>query len=92
VGRPLLAFAGLAVYGVRPVYRGALGRLMTGITLFEAVNFAAVLLILRATTLLQRQDLPLGPAAVAGRRRRRGGAARTPDRTVDLPSAAGGRP
>jgi MFS family permease len=50
---------------VRPVYRGALGRLMTGITLFEAVNFAAVLLILRATTLLQRQDLPLGPAAVA---------------------------
>jgi hypothetical protein len=36
-----------------------------------------VLLILRATTLLQRQDLPLGPAAVAGRRRRRDGAART---------------
>jgi MFS family permease len=104
VGGPLLAFAGLAVFGVRgallvavvpgvvaavlgvrmlrsrppappatspvrlrvrPVYRGALGRLMTGITLFEAVNFAAVLLILRATTLLQRQDLPLGPAAVA---------------------------
>jgi MFS family permease len=50
---------------VRPVYRGTLGRLMTGITLFEAVNFAAVLLVLRATTLLQRQDVPFGPAAMA---------------------------
>ena len=50
---------------VRAVYRGTLGRLMAGITLFEAVNFAAVLLILRATTLLGRQDVPFGPAAMA---------------------------
>jgi MFS family permease len=50
---------------VRAVYRGTLGRLMTGITLFEAVNFAAVLLILRATTLLGRQDVPFGPEAMA---------------------------
>ncbi len=50
---------------VRAVYRGALGRLMTGITLFEAVNFAAVLLILRATTLLGRQEVPFGPEAMA---------------------------
>jgi MFS family permease len=50
---------------LRAVYRGDIGRLMTGITVFEAVNFAAVLLILRATTLLGRHDVPFGPAAMA---------------------------
>ena len=50
---------------VRAVYSGRLGRLMTGITLFEAANFAAVLLILRATKLLEQGDVPFGPAAMA---------------------------
>jgi MFS family permease len=51
---------------VRAVYRGPIGRLMTGITLFEMANFAAVLLILRATKLLQRHDdVPFGAAAMA---------------------------
>ena len=50
---------------VRAVYRGELGHLMIGISIFEAVNFAAVLLILRATTLLERQDVPFGAAAAA---------------------------
>ncbi len=107
VGGPLLAFAALALLGVRPallvavvpglvavaigvwllrrrsasgparparqpprlqvraVYSGRLGRLMTGITLFELANFAAVLLILRATRLLERQDVLFGAAAMA---------------------------
>jgi MFS family permease len=38
---------------VRPVLRGQLGRLMTGITVFEIGNCAATLLILRATELFQ---------------------------------------
>jgi MFS family permease len=50
---------------LRAVYRGDLGRLMVGVTLFEAVNFAAVLLILRATKLLERQDVVFGAAATA---------------------------
>jgi MFS family permease len=50
---------------VRAVYRGRIGRLMTGITLFEAANFAAVLLILRATKLLQQRDVLFGAAAMA---------------------------
>ena len=50
---------------VRAVYTGRLGRLMTGITLFELANFAAVLLILRATRLLEQQDVPFGAAAMA---------------------------
>lgn len=51
---------------VRAVYRGRIGRLMTGITLFELANFAAVLLILRATKLLERGgDVPFGAAATA---------------------------
>lgn len=50
---------------VRAVYEGRLGRLMTGITLFELANFAAVLLILRATKLLEQRDVPFGPAAMA---------------------------
>lgn len=50
---------------VRAVYSGPLGRLMTGITLFELANFAAVLLVLRATKLLERQDVPFGAAAMA---------------------------
>ena len=50
---------------VRAVYSGRLGRLMTGITLFEAANFAAVLLILRATALLEQGDVIFGPAAMA---------------------------
>ena len=50
---------------IRAVYSGRLGRLMTGITLFEAANFAAVLLILRATKLLEQgDDVPFGPAAM----------------------------
>ena len=50
---------------IRAVYSGRLGRLMTGITLFEAANFAAVLLILRATKLLEQGDaVPFGPAAM----------------------------
>lgn len=50
---------------VRAVYRGRLGSLMAGITLFEMANFAAVLLILRATKLLEVQDVPFGAAAMA---------------------------
>jgi MFS family permease len=50
---------------VRAVYRGPIGRLMTGITLFEMANFASVLLILRATKLLQHHDVPFGAAAMA---------------------------
>jgi len=38
---------------VRPVLQGQLGRLMTGITVFELGNCAATLLILRATELFQ---------------------------------------
>jgi len=38
---------------VRPVMRGALGRLMVGITVFELGNCAATLLILRATDLFR---------------------------------------
>jgi MFS family permease len=37
---------------IQPVVRGALGRLMAGITIFEIGNCAATLLILRATDLL----------------------------------------
>ena len=37
---------------IRPVLRGALGRLMIGVTIFEIGNCAATLLILRATDLL----------------------------------------
>ncbi|MFN7149292.1 MAG: MFS transporter, partial [Microthrixaceae bacterium] len=37
---------------IRPVLRGALGRLMIGISIFEIGNCAATLLILRATDLL----------------------------------------
>jgi MFS family permease len=47
---------------VRPLLRGALGRLMVGIGLFEAGNVAATLLILRATELL---DPGLGVDAAA---------------------------
>jgi YVTN family beta-propeller protein len=50
---------------VRAVYRGPLGRLMTGITLFELANFAAVLLILRATKLLEEGSVPFGAPAMA---------------------------
>jgi MFS family permease len=50
---------------VRAVYRGRLGRLMAGITVFELANFAAVLLILRATKLLEQRDVPFGAAAMA---------------------------
>lgn len=56
---------GRARLRVREVYSGPLGRLMSGITLFELANFAAVLLVLRATKLLERQDVPFGPAATA---------------------------
>ena len=38
---------------IRPVMRGELGRLMRGISIFEAGNCAATLLILRATELLE---------------------------------------
>ncbi len=38
---------------VRPLLRGAMGRLMTGIAVFEFGNIAATLLILRATELLE---------------------------------------
>lgn len=37
---------------VRPVLRGRLGRFLSGVTLFEAANMAATLMILRATDLL----------------------------------------
>lgn len=50
---------------VRAVYQGRLGRLMAGITLFELANFAAVLLILRATKLLEQRDVLFGAAAMA---------------------------
>ena len=50
---------------LRAVYRGRLGTLMTGITMFEVANFAAVLLILRATKLLERRDVPFGATAMA---------------------------
>jgi MFS family permease len=50
---------------VRAVYQGRIGSLMAGITLFELANFAAVLLILRATKLLEVQDVPFGAAAMA---------------------------
>jgi MFS family permease len=39
-------------FHVRPVLRGRLGRFMAGVTLFEAANMAATLMILRATDLL----------------------------------------
>jgi CRP-like cAMP-binding protein len=64
-GAPARATVGAPRLRVRAVYRGPLGRLMTGITLFELANFAAVLLILRATKLLERQDVPFGAAAMA---------------------------
>ncbi|TVR23200.1 MAG: MFS transporter [Ilumatobacter sp.] len=38
---------------VRPVLRGRLGRLMVGVSAFEAANVAATLLILRATELFE---------------------------------------
>ena len=47
---------------LRPVLRGQLGRLMLGISAFEAGNIAATLLILRATELLT----PAHGAAAAG--------------------------
>jgi MFS family permease len=50
---------------VRAVYQGRLGRLMAGITVFELVNFASVLLVLRATKLLEQQDVLFGAAAMA---------------------------
>lgn len=37
---------------VRPVLKGSLGRFLAGVTLFEAANMAATLMILRATQLL----------------------------------------
>ena len=37
---------------VRPILRGQLGRFLAGVTLFEAANMAATLMILRATDLL----------------------------------------
>jgi MFS family permease len=39
-------------FKVRPVMRGRLGRFLSGVTLFEAANMAATLMILRATDLL----------------------------------------
>jgi len=39
-------------FKVRPVLRGQLGRFLSGVTLFEAANMAATLMILRATDLL----------------------------------------
>ncbi|WP_432947817.1 MFS transporter [Kribbella sp. CA-253562] len=50
---------------VRAVFQGPLGRFMAGITLFELANFAAVLLILRTTKLLEQRDVPFGAAAMA---------------------------
>ncbi|WP_433017910.1 MFS transporter [Kribbella sp. CA-294648] len=50
---------------VRAVFQGPLGRFMTGITLFELANFAAVLLILRTTKLLEQRDVPFGASAMA---------------------------
>jgi MFS family permease len=40
-------------FTVRPVLRGRLGRFLAGVTLFEAANMAATLMILRATDLLE---------------------------------------
>ena len=37
---------------VRPILKGTLGRFLAGVTLFEAANMAATLMILRATDLL----------------------------------------
>lgn len=39
-------------FKIRPVVQGQLGRVLTGVTLFEAANMAATLMILRATDLL----------------------------------------
>ena len=39
-------------FKVRPVLRGQLGRFLSGVTVFEAANMAATLMILRATDLL----------------------------------------
>ncbi|MGE3285985.1 MAG: MFS transporter [Pseudonocardia sp.] len=64
-GRAVPAPAQAPRLRVRAVYTGPLGRLMTGITLFELANFAAVLLVLRATKLLESRDVPFGPAAMA---------------------------
>jgi hypothetical protein len=66
-GRPVPAVAQAPAprLPVRAVYTGPLGRLMTGITLFELANFAAVLLVLRATKLLESRAVPFGPAAMA---------------------------
>jgi len=50
---------------VRAVFDGSLGHFMTGITLFELSNFAAVLLILRATKLLEQRDVMFGASAMA---------------------------
>jgi len=50
---------------VRAVFDGSLGHFMTGITLFELSNFAAVLLILRATKLLEQRDVLFGAPAMA---------------------------
>ncbi len=48
-----------------PVLRGRLGRLMVGITAFEAGNVAATLLILRASMLLQPASSPAGATRLA---------------------------
>ena len=40
-------------FKVRPVLRGRLGRFLGGVTLFEAANMAATLMILRASDLLE---------------------------------------
>jgi MFS family permease len=42
-------------FQVRPVLRGRLGRFLAGVSLFEAANMAATLLILRATDLLDQE-------------------------------------
>ena len=59
--RPASRPAARPALQTRAVYQGPLGRLMVGISLFEVSNFAAVLLILRATKLLEDQgDAPSG--------------------------------
>ena len=50
---------------VRPLLHGALGRLFVGVSLFEAGNMAATLLILRATEVLTPERGQDGAATVA---------------------------
>jgi MFS family permease len=50
---------------VRPLMRGTLGRLFVGVSLFEAGNMAATLLILRATEVLAPERGQDGAATVA---------------------------